>query len=59
MVLQDKIVKALENVEFIIGIYLDFSEAFDTADHSILLMKLQCCRHIDVGNFGLSALWLI
>ena len=41
MVLLDKIVKALENGKFVIGIYVYFSKAFDTVDHSIFLMKLE------------------
>ena len=40
MVLTDKLIKSLENGEFVIGVYLDFSKAFDTVDHEILLSKL-------------------
>ena len=40
LVLQDKITKSLDNGEKVIGIYLDFSKAFDTVNHDILLQKL-------------------
>ena len=40
MVLTDKLIKSLEKGEFVIGVYLDFSKAFDTVDHVILLSKL-------------------
>ena len=41
MILLDKIVKALENGYYVIGVYLDFSKAFDTVDHGTLLLKLE------------------
>ena len=40
MALMDKLISSLENKEFVIGIFLDFSKAFDTVDHDILLCKL-------------------
>ena len=40
MVLMDKITKALDDGKFVVGILLDFSKAFDTVDHDILLNKL-------------------
>ena len=40
MVLTDKLIKSLKDGEYIIGVYLDFSKAFDTDEHAILLSKL-------------------
>ena len=36
----DKLIKSLENGNYVVGVFLDFSKAFDTVDHKILLAKL-------------------
>ena len=39
--LVDKISDALENGEYVLGLFLDFSKAFDTVNHDILFAKLE------------------
>ena len=40
MMLVDKISEALDKGEMVIGVFLDFSKAFDTVDHDILIEKM-------------------
>ena len=41
--LVDNLSHALQNGEYVVGVYLDFSKAFDTVDHMILLQTLYHC----------------
>ena len=49
--LMDKLTNAIENGEYVIGIFLDFSKAFDTVNHDILLEKL---KHYGIQGCALS-----
>ena len=40
MMLVDKITEALEQGESVVGVFLDFSKAFDTVDHNILWQNI-------------------
>ena len=51
--LVDKISNALQNGEYVLGLYLDFSKAFDTVNHKILLEKLEF-----YGIRGVALKWL-
>ena len=50
----DKIQKAIEEGLFSCGVFLDFSKAFDTVDHKILISKL---KHF--GFCGIVKNWFV
>ena len=52
IVLLQKILEALERSECVIGVFVDFSKAFDTEVHSILLKKMH-----EYGKYGLALRW--
>ena len=41
IILVDRISQALEKGDFVLGLFLDFSKAFDTVNHAILFKKLE------------------
>ena len=53
LTLTDFISHALERGEYVIGIFLDFSKAFDTVNHAILFQKLE-----HMGIRGIAYDWL-
>ena len=51
----DKVISALENNEYTCSIFLDFSKAFDTTNHNILLAKLYKYGFQDITYKWLSS----
>ena len=45
ILLTDKITEALDRSECLIGVFLDFSKAFDTIDHDILFKDFKDSRN--------------
>ena len=50
--LGNKISNVLENGEYVLGLFLDFSKAFDTVNHEILFEKLEY-----LGIRGIPLMW--
>ena len=59
MVLMNELITSLENGESVIGVFLDFSKAFDTVDHRILLNKLEHYGIRAMPFHGFKAILLI
>ena len=53
IVLTEKITQAVENGNMVLGVFLDFSKALDTVNHTILMNKL-----IKYGIRGTTHNWL-
>ena len=49
--LVDRISQALGDGDYVLGLYLDFTKAFDTVNHQILLQKLE---HYRIRGMGLE-----
>ena len=56
--LVDRITEALDNGDYDVGVFLDFSKAFDTVDHAILLDKMFINGVQTIVYNGLKIIWL-
>ena len=52
LTLVEKVSEILDNEDYVIGGFLDFSKVFDTVDHDMLLRKLAKC-----GIRGIALDW--
>ena len=41
LVLRDALVNSIEKGEYVLGVFLDLSKAFDTVSHEIMISKLE------------------
>ena len=57
MILVGNLIKSLENSEYVLGVLLDFSKAFDAINHSILLYEL-CHYGIKISRLPDKFNWL-
>jgi uncharacterized protein YlbG (UPF0298 family) len=53
LVLAEQILSAIDNGEFVVGVFLDFKKAFDTVNHNIVLNKLY-----KYGIRGIAHSWI-
>ena len=51
----ENIEKAIDNKDFVCGVFADLQKAFDTVDHNILLHKPSHCGIRDIANCWFSS----
>ena len=56
MTLMDNLINFLDKGEYVIGIFLDFSKAFDTVDHGILLQSHLVVVFMAMHCFGFKVI---
>ena len=56
VILIEKVSEALDRGDCVIGVFLDFSKAYDIVDHKILLPKLEIYGSKNISQKGLSAI---